>query len=112
MIPSFWKQSIIRLRPGTKIARGSQIPDWDSPDRLTITGCSVQPAGTSLTQDGRIAGIMDGLTVYAPPGADVKAGDRIDYCGNVYTINGDVLSWPSATGGIDHIQLNLERWQG
>ena len=55
---------------------------------------------------------MDGLTVYGPPDADVQAGDRIEYGGKVYTINGEVLSWPSATGGLDHIQLNLERWQG
>ena len=109
---SFWRQSITRIRPGTKTERGSAVPDWKNTDRLTINGCSVQPAGTSLTQDGRIAGIMDGLTVYGPPDADVQAGDRIEYGGKVYTINGEVLSWPSATGGLDHIQLNLERWQG
>ena len=112
MIPSFWRQTITRVRPGSKTLRGSTVPDWDNSVRLDIPHCSVQPVGTSLIQDGRIAGIMDGLTVYGPPDADVQAGDRIEYGGKVYTINGEVLSWPSATGGLDHIQLNLERWQG
>ena len=54
----------------------------------------------------------DGLTAYLPADADVKAGDRIEYAGEVYTINGAPRVWPSASGGLDHIQLNLERWSG
>ena len=112
MLPSFASQTIIRIRPTTKEARGSTIPDWNNPDRLTIKGCSVQPAGTSLTQDGRIQGITDGYTCYAPPGIDVKAGDRIQYNGNDYTINGEPREWKSATGRVTHTQINLERWEG
>jgi len=112
MALSFWRQSITRIRPGTKTERGSEVPDWDDPDTLVINGCSVQPASTALTQDGRVEGITDGLTVYAPAGADVHAGDRVEYAGNVYTINGDVLSWPSASGTLDHLHLNLVRWRG
>ncbi len=108
---SFWRQTIKRLRPSTTTSRGSTIYDWSKPDELDIPGCSVQPASTSLTQDGRVQGISDGLTVYAPADADVKAGDRIEYGGNVYTINGDPLIWPGAAA-LDHIQLNLVRWRG
>jgi len=108
---SFWTQSITRLRPGTKTERGSVVYDWSNPDALVIDGCSVQPASTSLTQDGRVQGISDGLTVYAPADADVKAGDRIEYSGNVYTINGDPLIWP-APARLQHVQLNLVRWRG
>lgn len=71
----------------------------------------MQPAGTSLTQDGRVQGIADGLTVYAPAEADIKAGDRIRFGGNDYTINGDPLMWPGAAR-LAHIQLNLQRWRG
>jgi len=112
MALSFWRQSITRIRPGTKTERGSEVPDWDDLDTLVINGCSVQPASTALTQDGRVEGITDGLTVYAPAGADVHVGDRVEYAGNVYTINGDVLSWPSASGTLDHLYLNLVRWRG
>ena len=73
-ILSFWTQSIVRLRPGTKMERGSEVPDWNNPKSLTIAECSVQPASSSLTQDGRVAGVTDGLTVYAPANADFNAG--------------------------------------
>ena len=108
---SFWTQSITRIRPGIKTERGSTVPDWDNTSSATIDGCSVQPASTSLSQDGRVQGITDGLTVYAPEDADVAAGDRIEYGGNVYTINGDPLLWPGA-GRLAHMQLNLTRWRG
>lgn len=110
-VQSFWRQSITRIRPGTKTERGSTVFDWSSPDTLVIDGCSVQPAGTSLSQDGRVLGVMDGLTVYAPVDADVKAGDRIQFGESIYTINGDPLVWPGVAR-MQHIQLNLQRWRG
>lgn len=111
-IPSWCTQTIVRIRPAVKTSRGSEIPDWDNVDRLTIEGCSVQPASTGLSQDGRVLGINEGYTVYLQPGADVRAGDRIEYDGDVYTINGKPKSWQSATGRVSHIQLNIERWSG
>lgn len=108
---SFWTQTITRIRPGTKTLRGSTVFDWDNTTSKTITGCSVQPTGTSLSQDGRVLGVQDGLTVYAPADADVQAGDRIVYGGKTYTITGDILNWPGA-GRLAHIQINLARWSG
>lgn len=112
MLPSFMRQTIIRIRPGVKDSRGSQIPDWANATRAIIPGCSVQPASTTLSQDGRVLAITDGLTAYVPADADVKAGDRIEYAGEIYTITGAPRVWPSASGGLDHIQLNLQRWSG
>ena len=110
-VQSFWTQTIIRIRPGTKTERGSTIYDWVNASEKTIKGCSVQPAGTSLSQDGRVLGVMDGLTVYGPADADVKAGDRIKYGNDIYTINGDPLVWPGVAR-MGHVQLNLQRWRG
>lgn len=110
-VQSFWRQTITRIRPKTTTSRGSTVYDWNKPSTLDIPGCSVQPASTSLTQDGRVQGISDGLTVYAPVDADVKAGDRIRYGGNDYTINGDPLIWPGVAR-MQHMQLNLTRWRG
>ena len=111
MLPSFCNQSIVRIRPGTKTARGSDIPDWTKADRLTINGCSVQPASTSLSQDGRVLGINEQWTAYLPEGSDVKAGDRIEFEGKVYTINGDPKEW-TAPFTRSNMQLNLTRWEG
>lgn len=114
MLPTFCRQEITRIRPGTKTSRGSTIPDWDPAvvNELKIGGCSVQPASTSLSQDGRILGIMDGMTAYLPNGSDVKAGDRILYDGLTYEIEGEPRVWVSATGAKDHILLNLMRYSG
>jgi hypothetical protein len=113
MLPSWANQSITVVRPGTKESRGSVIPDW-SPDKITkktINGCSVQPASTSLSQDGRVLGVTEGMTAYLPEGSDVKAGDRIEYNGETFTINGEPRVWV-APFTRSNIQLNLVRWEG
>lgn len=112
MLPSWCTQTIKRLRPGTKTVRGSVIPDWDNADELQIGGCSVQPASTSLSEDGRVLGITDGWTAYLPEAADVMAGDHIVFNGDTYEINGEPRTWQSPTGHNNHVMLNLRRFAG
>ena len=112
MLPSFANQTITVVRAKTTTtSRGSEVPDWTNTEKTTVTGCSIQPASASLSQDGRILGIADGWTAYVPEGTDVKAGDRIVVDGESYAINGEPRKWtgPSRTS---HIHLNLVRWEG
>lgn len=111
MLPSFLKDTIIRLRPGTREVRGQAIADWSAATELTITGCSVQPANTALFQDGRELGITDSMTIYAPAGADIVAGDRIKIGDAIYDINGDALTWNGAAN-ISFKRLNLTGGRG
>lgn len=112
MLPSFANQTITVIRPKYKDVRGSLVPDWENTEEpFDIHGCSVQPASTSLSQDGRILGISDGWTAYLPEGSDVKAGDHIVFDGNTYEINGEPRIW-TGTMRCSHIQLNLTRWEG
>lgn len=111
MLPSFMRQDVIRLRPTIKTLRGSNVYDWGNPDRKLIHGCSVQPGMTELSQDGRVLGVTDGLTAYLPPTADVREGDRIEYGGKIYTIDGAPKVWVGAMN-LSHIQLTLRRWTG
>lgn len=111
MLPSFAKQSVTRIRAATKTVRGATIPDWDHATSTTISGCSVQPASTSLSQDGRVLGIMDGMTCYMPEGSDVQEGDRIVFNGETYTIDGAPRLWP-AVANMAHVQVSLRRWSG
>ena len=89
------------------------MPDWDPAkvDRLEIKGCSVQPATTTLSEDGRVLGITEQWTAYLPEGSDVKAGDHIEFDGDVYAINGEPKKW-TAAARLSNIQLNLIRWKG
>lgn len=113
MLPTFCTQEITRIRPGTKTERGSLIFDWSAGkiSKQTIKGCSVQPSATSLSQDGRVLGVSEQLTAYLPAGADVQAGDRIEYDGDVYTIQGEPKIWHAAAN-LSNIQLTLIRWEG
>ena len=111
--PFSWAtQTITRIRPGTKMVRGSGIRDWDNADELDISGCSMQPAGNSLSQDGRVLGVFDGYTCYCPINADIQAGDRIRFNNQVFEINGEPNLWTSATGNLNNMLLNLVRWSG
>lgn len=113
MLPSFCNDTITRIRPGTKEERGSTIFDW-SPSVVNtkdISGCSMQPATTSLSQDGRVLGLLDEYTLFAPPDADIVAGDRILFNANTYEINGDVRVQPCAMQ-LDHIEIRLRRYSG
>ena len=112
MLPSWFTQSVTRVRPSTKTLRGSVVPDWDSVSRKTIRGCSVQPSSTTLSQDGRILGISDSFTLYMPANADVDKGDRIEYGGETYTVMGVPRLWISPTGGLNNKQVTVERWDG
>ena len=111
MLPSFCKDTIKRIRPETKESRGSIIPDWSKATEKEIAGCSMQPASTSLSQDGRVLGLLDEYTLFLPPDADVKAGDRISYNGQLFEINGEVRIQPAALR-LDHIELRLRRHAG
>lgn len=111
MLPSFCKDTVTRIRPGTKESRGSIIPDWSTAKEKKIAGCSMQPASNSLSQDGRVLGLLDEYTLFLPPDADVKAGDRISYNGQLFEIDGEVRIQPAALR-LDHIELRLRRHAG
>lgn len=111
MLPSFLRDTIVRGRPGTTEVRGSVIPDWDNVDEKVITGCSMQPASTSLSTDGRVLGISDGYSLFAPPDADIKAGDRIWFKGQIYEIDGDVRVQPAPLS-LEHLEIRLRRYEG
>lgn len=112
MLPSWFRQSVTRIRPGVKTSRGSEIPDWNNVTAVVISGCSVQPSTTSLSQDGRVLGIEDSFNLYMPPTADVREGDKIVYEGEEYIVAGVPRPWVSPTGGLSNVQVTIERWKG
>lgn len=113
-LPSWADETVIRIRPGTIDRRGSAEPDWseEKVSKETIPGCTVQPATTTLSQDGRVLGISEGLTVFFPPGTDVAAGDKIRWNDEDYQIIGKPKNWKSPTGRVSNIQASIERWSG
>lgn len=111
MLPSFCDETVTRLRAGTKTERGSTVPDWSNINTKDIEGCSMQPASTSLSTDGRVMAISDEYALFAPAGADIIDGDRIQYKGIVYAIQGKVREQPAAMR-LDHIEIRLKCYEG
>lgn len=111
-LPAWASDTVTRIRPGTIERRGSVEPDWSHATEAQITGCSMQPGGTSLSQDGRVLAISEGYTCYMPPGSDVAAGDRIQFAGLTYSVIGEPRPWTSPSGRVSNLQVQLERWMG
>ena len=91
-------------------------PDWGSPgrppktppDRLIIEKASIQPV-----QSGEVTFDRDTFTarwwLWCPGHPDINGRDRIEYAGEFYEIEGDVMQWP---GRLPHTQLMLKKVDG
>lgn len=104
-------QSATRLRAGQEEDPYTGEPtgrDWGNPDRLVIEKASVQPV-----QSGEITFDRDTFTarwwLWCPGHPDINGRDRIEYAGEVYEIEGDVMQWP---GRFPHTQLMLKKVDG
>lgn len=82
--------------------------DWSTPTRLTIAPASIQPV-----QSGEDTFDRDTFTarwwLWCNGHPDIVGRDRIEYAGEVYEIEGDVMQWP---GRLPHTQLMLKKVDG
>lgn len=112
MLLSFCNDTVMVIRAPLVDRRGTQVRDWDSAEQIEIGGCSVQPSQSTRDFDGRTLSVSEDWTLYAPPGADIRAGDRIAWRGVTYELNGSPMLWESPTGRISHIWARLTEWSG
>lgn len=110
---SWFTDSVTVARPGTKTERGATVPDWANATTRTVSGCSVQTplASTSMSLDGRTQTTRGG-TIYAPAGADIEAGDRVEWGGRTFTVTGEPCPWVSPTGRVSHLEAPIDYWRG
>ena len=112
MLPRFCKDVVTVKRAEQVDKRGTTVLDWSSPTTFEISGCSVQPSTTSRDFDGRALQVSEDWVLYAPPDADVQAGDRVEWHGSVFEINGSPMPWESPTGRVSHVWARLVEWRG
>ena len=112
MLPSFCRDTVTRKRAQLVDSRGSKVLDWSNPTSATISGCSVQPSTTTRDFDGRAIQVTEEWTLYAPPGSDIQAGDRIEWSSMTFEIDGAPMLWTSPTGRVSHIWARLKEWSG
>lgn len=109
---SFMKDTATVLRPAARSSRGSTVPDWGAAQRIELMGVLVTPESTVQDRDGRVSNASDRLRLRAPYDADIRAGDRVEWGGGVYEVDGDVLRVESPTGRISSTRCSLALWRG
>lgn len=111
-------QTLTVVRPGEITGEDDYgKPIYGDPVLIDITGCSIQPVLRNPSME-LLASTQDTITTrwrfFTPPGADVKASDRVR-C-NISTadlmVDGDPVLWPDEDGDIDHIEGYLTRFSG
>ena len=112
MLPSFCNDSVTVKRATLINQRGTKVPYWDNPQTFVVNGCSVQPSTSARDFDGRTVQVTEDWTLFAPPGSDIKAGDRIAWEGLTFEIDGAPMPWKSPTGRISHVWARLKEWRG
>lgn len=112
MLPSFCKTTVTVSRAPMIIERGKKVRDWEHATTHTVPGCSVQPVSTDGTWGEPRSGAEIRATLYAPPGADIEFGDKIQHNGREFAMDGEPLAWESPTGRVDHLVAYLVDWRG
>ena len=112
MLPSWCQDSVTVLRARQRTIGTRTERDWANAQSHVIAGCSVQPAGTS-TGFGTVDAVSTAdATLYAPHGADISEGDRVQHGGATYVVDGIPYAWTSPTGRVSHLQARLRKWAG
>lgn len=109
---AFHTHTVTVLRGAATVDRyGDPIDGWSTATETEITGCRVQPAaGPEDTVDRNQ--ITRRWLLFVPPGADIRATDRVRWDGDDYDIDGEIRRWPSVSGRLAHLEADLIRVEG
>lgn len=112
-------QQLERVRPGVRVSRAGAVePDWSpgAVDRLLVEQVSVQPATQTEQADETRTKVVTGLRVYGAEGVDIdiRAGDRVEYDGLTYDVDGDIARWPHPLDptSVHHVEWAMTRTRG
>lgn len=118
MLPSFCRKTITVIHPGSKVERGTTIPDWKKVTKHTVKGCSMQPSSTDSTQvrNMRLVPSVNStdtaFTLFMPPNSPIQSGDRVVVDGKTWSVDGEPMTWESASGALTHTVVELRRYRG
>ena len=92
-------------------AYGDPLPG--TVERIDIPKCGVAPRySTEPTERGR-QGVIVGLSLYAPAGADIRSTDRVEVAGLAYAAEGEPGAWVNPFTGTDFgFEVALKRATG
>lgn len=101
----------IRSTPGGHDEYGDPVTSTEA--TCELHGCAVAPRTTADTKGRARGGVVEGLTLYCPPGTDLVATDAVEVSGVRYRIDGEVGVWSSPFGGdVGGLEVALTRAAG
>lgn len=113
MLPGFCDDVVTVLRAPLVSSRGGQVRDWGQATSHEVPGCSMQEASSeTMDRTGRASNVSMTNDLYLPAGADICAGDRVEFDGATYEVVGQPLSKRSPFGRCDHTLAHLAYWRG
>lgn len=111
MLPRWANQTITVTRASLVTASKRVERDWANAQTHTIDGCLVNSTSTSRDFGDRSAVVSVDNLLLAPIDADVEDGDRIDWGGRTYVIDGVPYPCVSPTGRVSHVEAPLRAWR-
>lgn len=110
MLPSWADDTVTIVEPVWVGERGKRVATY--PGRgVEVSGCSVQPGGSTTDRDGRINTVFDYVALL-PAGTPVTRLAKIQFEGDDFKIEGRPNRWKSPTGAVSHVELRLIAWDG
>lgn len=108
------ENTVRRLRPAVTTDRGDVFLDHSRATATEVESADVQPAvGAEEVGAGRDATLAEYMVLdYDSPRGFWQDTDLVEINGVAYQIEGHVREVPSATGGLSHTQLVVNRWEG
>lgn len=112
MLFSWCNETVTVLRAPQRTVGTRTERDWAHAQSHVLTGCLVVPSGTT-TGFGTVDAVSTAdATLYAPPGADISEGDRVQHGGAIYVVDGIPSTIQSPTGRVSNTQARLRKWAG
>lgn len=113
VIPTPWTVGVRAWSPTGGVDRqGNPVSTWAAPVQAPVHG--VAPRVVTEPGDPNRHAVVEGLTVYAPPGTTVGPHDRVVIADQEYEVVGEVEDWTvgpwlnPAAG----VVINVERVEG
>lgn len=105
-------ETVTVLRPGTwgVDRNGNPLPGADI--EIDVPGCLVSPRDSREPGEYGRTAVIVGLTVYMPPGTDIRTTDRVRVRGVVRDVEGEPGDWRSPYIGAQGIEVALRGVSG
>lgn len=109
---SFFSDSVTVKRAAIAIKNGMEYRDWTNATSHTVARVQITAQASTRDFDGRVESVTDRRTLRASYDADIAVGDRIEWNGDTYEVDGEVFHTKSPTGRVSSTRCSLVRFTG